>query len=151
VFSGRKDETMRAGRKPVCTCERVFVVAVLLLLTPAGAMAGGIELNFEWEPNPEHDIAGYRLFCRDPGEDYDYDNPAWEGQENVCSLYLDDRDAVCLFVVRAFDEDGFESNDSNEVVYPDDGGAEDENSEDSRYLSGSGSSSGGGCFIDTLN
>jgi len=114
-------------------------------------MAGGLELNFEWEPNPEHDIAGYRLFCRDPGEDYDYENPAWEGQENVCSIYMDDEDGVYLFVVRAFDEDGFESDDSNEVVYPDDRGSEDENSEESRYLSGSGSSSGGGCFIGTLN
>jgi len=119
-------------------------------------MAGGIELNFEWDPNPEPDIAGYRLFCRDPGEDYDYDKPAWEGQENVCSIYLDDEDAVYLFVVRAFDEDGFESDDSNEVVYPEDKGSEGDssnegaNSGDSRHLNGSGSSSGGGCFINAL-
>lgn len=103
-------------------------------------MAGGIELNFEWDPNPEPDIAGYRFFSREAGEDYDYENPAWEGEENFCSIFVDDEDGVYLFVVRAFDEDGFESDDSNEVVY----------SGDSRYLNGSGSSTDGGCFIGAL-
>jgi hypothetical protein len=101
----------------------------------------GIQLNFEWDPNPEPDIAGYRLFSREAGEDYDYDNPAWEGEEIFCSIFVDDEDAVYLFVVRAFDEEGFESDDSNEAVYS--GG--------SRYLDGSGSSAGGGCFIGGLN
>lgn len=103
-------------------------------------MGDGIQLNFEWDPNPEPDIAGYRVFAREPGEDYDYENPAWEGQQNYCSVYVADENGVYLFVVRAFDESGFESDDSNEVIYPD----------DRRYLSGSGSSSAGGCFIDTL-
>ena len=106
---------------------------------PVGAIAG-TQLNFEWDPNPEPDIAGYRVFSREPGEDYDYNNPAWEGDENYCSVFVDDEDGVYLFVVRAFDESGFESDDSNEVVYPD----------DRRYLSGSSSSGGSGCFIDSL-
>ena len=103
-------------------------------------MGGVIQLNFEWDSNPEPDIAGYRVFSREPGQDYDYDKPDWGGQENYCSVFIDNEDAVYLFVVRAFDERGFESDDSNEVVYPD----------DRRYLSGSGSSEAEGCFIDTL-
>ena len=138
--SGQKDEMMQTGCKPVHGRGRVYLVIIMLLLIPVCAMGGGIQLNFEWDPNPESDIAGYRVFAREPGEDYDYDNPAWEGRENYCSIYMDDEDEVYLFVVRAFDENGFESDDSNEVVYPD----------DSRYLNGSGSSSAGGCFIDSI-
>jgi hypothetical protein len=130
---------MQTGRKPVYNCLRVFLVILLLLLMPVSVFAG-TQLNFQWDPNPEPDIAGYRVFSRQPGQDYDYDNPVWEGQESYCSIFVDDEDAIYLFVVRAFDEDGFESDDSNEVVYPD----------DSRYLKGSGSSSEGGCFIGTL-
>lgn len=130
---------MQTGRKPVYNCVRVYLVILLLLLIPTCAIAG-TQLNFEWDPNPEPDIAGYRVFSRQPGEDYNYDNPAWEGEENYCSIFVDDEDAVYLFVVRAFDEDGFESDDSNEVVYPG----------DSRYLNGSSSSSEGGCFVGTL-
>ena len=117
-----------------------------------GVTAGGITLNFEWDPNPEPDIAGYRVFAREPGEDYDYDDPAWEGQENFCSVFVEDENEVYLFVVRAFDEDDFESDDSNEVIYEGDGEYtnEDDYVNESRYVDGGSSGSGGGCFINTI-
>ena len=143
---------MQTGRKPVCNGEWVYLVILMLLLIPVCAMAGGIQLSFEWDPNPEPDIAGYRVFAREPGGDYDYDDPAWEGEENYCSVYVDDEDAIYLFVVRAFDEDGFESDDSNEVIYDGDGEYtnEDDSVNESRYVDGGSSSSGSGCFIGSL-
>ena len=91
-------------------------------------------------------------FCQGTGWDYDYDDPAWEGEENYCSVYVDDEDAIYLFVVRAFDEDGFESDDSNEVIYDGDGEYtnEDDSVNESRYVDGGSSSSGSGCFIGSL-
>ena len=143
---------MKTGRKPVYRCVRVYLFTILLLLIPMCAMGGDIQLNFEWDPNPEPDIAGYRVFSRLPGEDYNYDNPAWEGDENYCSIFMDDEDEIYLFVVRAVDEDGFESDDSNEVVYPEDAEYSDDDDyvNDSRYVGGDSSSSGSGCFIGTL-
>jgi len=58
---------MQTGRKPVCNGEWVYLVILMLLLIPVCAMAGGIQLSFEWDPNPEPDIAGYRVFAREPG------------------------------------------------------------------------------------
>jgi len=143
---------MQTGCKPVYSRARVYLLILLLLMIPVCAMGGSIQLDFEWDSNPEPDIAGYRVFSRLPGEDYNYDNPAWEGDENYCSIFVDDEDAVYLFVVRAVDEDGFESDDSNEVVYPSDAEYtdDDEYINENRYVDGVGSSSSGGCFIGTL-
>jgi len=131
---------MHKGRKLVVWYGRVYLVVLLLLMTPACTIAG-IQLNLEWDPNPEPHVAGYRVFSREAGQDYDYGNPVWEGEENICSIFVDDEEGVYLYVVRAFNEGGFESDDSNEVIY----------SDYNRYLNGSGSSSGGGCFIGALN
>ena len=122
---------MQTGKKPVCAVARVYLVVVVLLLMPAGAMAG-IQLNFEWDPNPEPDIAGYRVFSRLAGEDYDYDDPDWDGQDVYCSIWIDNEGANYFFVVRAYDTDGFESDDSNEVAYTptEDPPSEDPPSED---------------------
>ena len=39
---------MQSGKKLVCNVGRVYLVVIMLLLIPAGAMAG-IQLNFEWD------------------------------------------------------------------------------------------------------
>jgi len=122
-------------------CGWALFVLFMVCCMPIVSFAG-MQLHFEWDPNPEPDIAGYRFFSRQPGQDYNYDDPVWEGEENNCSIFVDDQDAVYFYVVRAFDEEGFESGDSNEVVYPD----------DSRYLNGySSSSDAGGCFIGVMS
>ena len=132
---------MQSGRKSVFRCERVYLLIFILWLIPVIAVAG-MHLEFEWNPNPGKDTVGYRLYVRQPGDDFNYDEPAWEGKENYCSVYIDDDEDIYLFTVRAFDEEGFESGDSNEVVFPD----------DLRYLAGNSSaSSSGGCFIDILS
>ena len=87
----------------------------MILILPAIAFAD-VQLHFEWDPNVEPDIAGYRVFSRPDNGEYDYSDPAWEGEESFCSLFVDGA-ATHFFVVRAFDLDGFESDDSNEVMY----------------------------------
>ena len=73
------------------------------------------QASFTWDPNPEPDVAGYRIFSHEINQHYDYTNPSWEGTDTYCTIYdLDESKAYC-FVARAFDTEGFESEDSVEV------------------------------------
>jgi hypothetical protein len=72
------------------------------------------EIGLEWDPNAASDLAGYRIFHRMEGEEYDYENPVWEGVETDCQI--DGlRSGTHFFVARAFDLAGNESGNSNEV------------------------------------
>ena len=86
----------------------------ILLFTVLSASAA-TQVLLEWAPNSEPDLAGYRVFYHEQGQPYDYTNAAWEGINNYTTIYdLDETKTYC-FVVRAFDTEGFESGDSNEV------------------------------------
>lgn len=122
----------------------LFVILVLWL--PVGVFAD-IMLNFQWDPNPEPDVVGYRIFSRLEGEDYDYDNPDWEGQDTECPIFIADVDIPNYFVVRAYNAYGFESADSNEVRYP----AEEENDLYRNAGSPEGGGHAGGCFLDSVS
>jgi hypothetical protein len=67
-------------------------------------------------PNNEPDLAGYRTFYREGGQSYDYEHPYWESIDPVCTIYDLDETKTYYFVVRAFDMNGLESADSNEVL-----------------------------------
>jgi len=73
------------------------------------------QVTLEWSPNSEPDLAGYKVFAREEGQTYDYANPSWEGTETTCTIYDLDETKTYYFVARAFDTEGFESGDSNEV------------------------------------
>lgn len=73
------------------------------------------QISFEWDPNSETDLVGYRIFAREQSQSYDYSNPAWEGSDTYCTIYnVDDTKTYC-FVARAFDRDGYESENSIEL------------------------------------
>jgi PKD repeat protein len=75
------------------------------------------QVSLEWAPNSEPNLAGYRVFCREQSQSYDYANPSWEGTDTYCTIYdLDETKTYC-FVTRAFDIEGFESGNSNEVCH----------------------------------
>ena len=75
------------------------------------------QVSLEWAPNSEPDLAGYRVFCREQSQSYDYANPSWEGTDSYCSIYdLDETKTYC-FVARAFDTDGNESENSIELCH----------------------------------
>ncbi len=77
--------------------------------------SGSTQVTLEWSPNSEPDLAGYTLFCREQGQNYDYANPSWEGTDTTCTIYELDETKTYFFVVRAVDTEGFQSSDSNET------------------------------------
>ena len=108
----------------------------LILLCPAN-LAHCLELSFAWDANTEPDLAGYRIFYREKGQDYDYDTPDWKGTQTTATLYNIDNNATYYFVSRAYDIYENESEDSVELRYED------------GILTSSSGGGGGGCFIAT--
>jgi hypothetical protein len=76
-----------------------------------------VNVTLQWNPNSELNLAGYRVFSRDQIQSYDYGNPSCEVTDTYCTIYdLDETKTYC-FVVRAFNNEGFESRDSNEICH----------------------------------
>jgi len=93
-----------------------FVLLTLsLLVFSIPNSSGSTQVTLEWSPNTEPDLAGYTLFCREQGQNYDYTNPCWEGTDTACTIYDLDETKTYFFVVRAVDTEGFQSSDSNET------------------------------------
>jgi PKD repeat protein len=89
-----------------------LTLSLLFIFIPD--VSAATQASFEWEPNTEPDLAGYRIFSREQNQPYDYADPAWEGTDAYCTIYdLDESKSYC-FVVRAFDTEGFESENSDE-------------------------------------
>lgn len=105
----------------------VFLLMSCLFAVPELHCA---QITLSWTPNHESDLAGYRVFARRSGEEYDYNQPAWEGwieadelwknpvdlQAPTCTIVVEDATVTC-FVLRAFDTSGNESTDSNEACW----------------------------------
>lgn len=87
----------------------------LFLVSPV--ISAAAQASFIWDPNTEPDIGGYRIYCREQIQPYSYAIASWEGAETEGTAYdLTDGKAYCC-VVRAFDIEGYESDDSNEVCF----------------------------------
>ena len=108
----------------------VVAFAIVVFLWPLNVYA--FDITLAWDPpHSEQYLAGYRIFHRQQGETYDYNQPAWEGADTTCTIYNLDDDTGHSFVARAYDTAGNESSNSNEVSWP------------------PPSDSAGGCFICT--
>jgi hypothetical protein len=105
-----------------CACLRqgsLFFLGLILVFTLGIPRAHSADITLAWAPNNEPDVAGYKVFCRENSQSYDYNDPMWEGDktETSCTVYgLDDNTSYC-FVVRAFDTSGNESGNSNEACW----------------------------------
>ena len=101
-----------------------------------------MDISLQWTHNSEQDVAGYKVFYREQSQSYDYNDPYWETVEPKCTIYDLDITKTYYFVVRAFDDDGFTSSNSNEVKLI-------EGTPVNSVSNDVGGGGGGGCFIAT--
>ena len=93
----------------------VLLLTVLLSIFANTTIANAVSVNLNWDANqPAPD--GYRVFARLAHQEYDYDNPTWQGSSNSCTLNNLESNTTYFIVVRAYDG-SLESMDSNEVSF----------------------------------
>jgi len=100
-----------------CSLPALFTLLFLTFFLFLPTMASALQVTLEWDENKDSNLAGYRVFLCQQGENYDYSNPAWEGAETTCRLFSLDENVRYYFVVRAYTTSGQESGNSNEVTY----------------------------------
>jgi hypothetical protein len=141
-------------------------ILVFLIAFPAISSAQ-CEATLVWDHSGSS-AQGYYVFGREEGQDYDYDEPWWQGDRSFSECIIEEleEDKTYFFVVRAYSGDAM-SADSNEVHFSYEGASDSEGAKggegatdgDSASLSneaesgGSSSSfsgSSGGCFIGSL-
>jgi hypothetical protein len=130
------------GHGPTLFCQEKIIVLILLLIIggPLNSYAD-CEVILRWDannPTPE----GYQLYGREAGQNFDDDDPWWQGDSTFTECSIDglNENKIYFFVVRAFA--GYEvSGDSNEVRYA---------CTDNHNVSNAGGGSGSGCFIQSL-
>ncbi len=125
----------------------VALLILLIFILPTMAIARDVTLA--WDPST--DASGYRLYARERGESYAYNDPEWQGTSSQCTVTGFDEYESYYFVVRAYDSDGNESGDSNEVYLASlSDGESSDNALEGGDSSGTSSSGGGGCFISSI-
>ena len=109
-----------------CLRTRVFSLSFFRFLSFAILLSGilvfsqnacAVDVTLAWDANSEEDLEGYRIFYREDGQNYDYDNPAWQGTATTCTISGLDDNTTHHFVARAYDTSDNESTDSDEATY----------------------------------
>jgi len=91
----------------------LFVTALFIM---SGVSLAG-DLSFMWDANTEPDLAGYRLFMHDESGAYDYTAPVLECVDVGAQVKNLPDGHTYFFVLRAFDTEGLESGNSNELSH----------------------------------
>jgi hypothetical protein len=145
------------------TCKRRLGLFILFFLTAFPTISHALcEATLEWGAGGSG-AEGYYVFGREEGQDYDYDEPWWQGDNTFGGCTVDelDEDKTYFFVVRAYTGDDM-SADSNEVRFSyddisDSDSAAPDNTSDSLSTDATSDSTGstfhgssGGCFIGSL-
>ena len=92
------------------------LLLIILFVSPA-TLAHGFSLSFAWDANTDADFAGYRVYYKQAGQNYDYGNPAWQGTAITCTISGLSENTTYYFVSRAYDKYGNESENSVELCY----------------------------------
>jgi len=104
-----------------------ITILILALLLGLSFTVSAVEITLQWTMNPEPAVTEYKAFGRVESEpDYDYEDPIVTKQhadcgqvtENKCeTTFVVDGQENTYFVVRAYDDVGRPSANSNEVIY----------------------------------
>lgn len=125
----------------------IWIITLFFFGLPLSAFAD-TQVTLQWDAN-DPVPAGYRVYGREAGYNYDYNVPWWEGDYTFTQCTIDqlDENTTYYFVVRAFDAEDNESGDSNEVRFNPSG------SDDAGlvYNTSGGGGGGAGCFLNTLS
>jgi hypothetical protein len=93
----------------------LFVVSMFFMATFT-ATSHAAQVTLAWEATGGSN-AGYRLFARAEGQNYDYSQPKWQGTATSSTIHQLEDSKTHYFVMRTFDSQGNESANSNEVVF----------------------------------
>lgn len=94
----------------------VFALIFILFMIPSLCFCQCYGVRLKWDANEEVDLEGYRVFMRTEYTDYDYDYPNVEVDRSTTEALIQNiPEGVYAWVIRAFDTQGNESGDSNEV------------------------------------
>lgn len=116
-----------------------FCIIFFLLLSNLSVTAATIKLA--WDPVDDTSVIGYRIYQRAGSDSYDYSDPVWTGTETSWSFdHLSD-DSIYYFVARSYTEANIESDNSNEVRFP---------QPDIDFGNTLGQTADSGCFIRLL-
>ena len=99
------------------SCPVLKVLLLIILFVSPVTLAHGFSLSFAWDANTEPDIAGYRVFYRQAGQNYDYIHPAWQGTATTSTISGLIENTTYYFVSRAYDSYDNESENSVELCY----------------------------------
>ncbi|MGA1842195.1 MAG: PKD domain-containing protein [bacterium] len=93
------------------------IILLLILLSPK--IVYSFDITLAWNMAEVEELAGFKTFYREEGQDYNYDNPAWDGNVSACTITIADfKEGVpYYFVVKAYSTMGDVSDNSNEVRY----------------------------------
>jgi fibronectin type 3 domain-containing protein len=90
---------------------QLFLILAILAFLPVSSMAGSATLN--WQPNPENDLDGYRVYYGTSSRSYG--PPLNVNTATTCTLDKLSDGATYYFAVTAYDTSGNESGFSDEV------------------------------------
>jgi hypothetical protein len=91
----------------------ILIISQIVLIYPKNVFSYNAQLA--WDENEEEGIAGYKIFCREKDQSYNYNVPVWVGTGITCTIYDLDDMSIYYFVARAFNTLGIESEDSEEL------------------------------------
>jgi PKD repeat protein len=110
AYTYKKGNTIRFGL--VILAFSVF----LSILFGASVACAVVDVTLAWDASSGAD--GYKLFCREDGQSYNYSSPDWQGTGTTGTVSGLDESSTYHFVVRAYNLYS-ESGDSNEEhLYP---------------------------------
>jgi hypothetical protein len=97
--------------------KKLIAIIAFFFLTAIPAAAITVNLTFEWDPNQEADLAGYRLYMSSTSGQY-VSHIQQVGKVTTTVEQVDiDPGEILYFVLTAFDLDNNESGYSNEVSF----------------------------------